>query len=178
MTNNVKQLQHQHRQVTEQDDNWRSSHSLIFCSETTTLSTTPVFAAPNDQGTVNNSAAPLPPPNPASNVAVGIITAPTVSSNAQPDNETSKTNPPGPCPVGFADKLASIRDYAFMDCSEVYLSGKRTSGTYEIWLTSIENRVIQLENEFVLFCLRLGLEPVRNRFVSIVTWKLTEADGQ
>ena len=25
------------------------------------------------------------------------------------------------------------REYAFVDCSEVYLAGKRTSGIYEIW---------------------------------------------
>ena len=28
---------------------------------------------------------------------------------------------------------AAAREYAFVDCSEVYLAGKRTSGIYEIW---------------------------------------------
>jgi len=27
----------------------------------------------------------------------------------------------------------AAREYAFVDCSEVYLAGKRTSGIYEIW---------------------------------------------
>lgn len=28
---------------------------------------------------------------------------------------------------------AAAREYAFADCGEVYLAGKRTSGIYEIW---------------------------------------------
>ena len=28
---------------------------------------------------------------------------------------------------------AAAREYAFVDCGEVYLAGKRTSGIYEIW---------------------------------------------
>jgi hypothetical protein len=27
----------------------------------------------------------------------------------------------------------AAREYAFVDCGEVYLAGKRTSGIYEIW---------------------------------------------
>lgn len=30
-------------------------------------------------------------------------------------------------------RSAAPREYAFVDCSEVYLAGKRTSGIYEIW---------------------------------------------
>jgi len=28
---------------------------------------------------------------------------------------------------------ATAREYAYVDCGEVYFSGKRTSGIYEIW---------------------------------------------
>ena len=35
----------------------------------------------------------------------------------------------GPC----TRSTAAAREYAYVDCGEVYLAGKRTSGIYEIW---------------------------------------------
>jgi hypothetical protein len=37
--------------------------------------------------------------------------------------------PTSPC----TRSTAAAREYAFVDCGEVYLAGKRTSGIYEIW---------------------------------------------
>jgi len=37
--------------------------------------------------------------------------------------------PSSPC----TRSTTTSREYAFVDCGEVYLAGKRTSGIYEIW---------------------------------------------
>lgn len=37
--------------------------------------------------------------------------------------------PSSPC----ARSTANSREYAYVDCGEVYLAGKRVSGIYEIW---------------------------------------------
>jgi len=42
-------------------------------------------------------------------------------------NETFGINGSGLCAIPTA------REYAFVDCSEVYLAGQRTTGIYEIW---------------------------------------------
>ncbi|CAF2545682.1 unnamed protein product [Rotaria sp. Silwood2] len=50
---------------------------------------------------------------------------------------TSSTSPMGNPDDDIIDSLCArstgARDYAYVDCSEVYLAGKRTSGIYEIW---------------------------------------------
>jgi hypothetical protein len=49
------------------------------------------------------------------------------SSIGHSDDDSTAINSAGSCA-----RLAA-RDYAFADCSEIYLAGKRTSGIYEIW---------------------------------------------
>lgn len=77
------------------------------------------------------------------------VTTPTVSQiNASPSvptsvastslngnsvDETTGINASGPCARLAASGILSAREYAFVDCSEVYLAGKRTTGIYEIW---------------------------------------------
>jgi hypothetical protein len=54
----------------------------------------------------------------------GAITSSTpLMGNADDDIVTS------PC----TRSTTAAREYAFVDCGEVYLAGKRTSGIYEIW---------------------------------------------
>lgn len=55
-----------------------------------------------------------------------ITTTTTTSSNS--DDEINNIIPGVSC-----SRPAAAREYAFVDCSEVYLAGKRTSGIYEIW---------------------------------------------
>ncbi|CAF3329821.1 unnamed protein product [Rotaria socialis] len=49
------------------------------------------------------------------------------------DNDTTSVIAGGPCARIAVNGLVPSREFAFMDCSEVYLAGKRTSGMYEIW---------------------------------------------
>jgi len=54
-------------------------------------------------------------------------------TNVNSDNDSTAINSGGSCTRISSTGLTPAREYAFIDCSEVYLSGKRTSGIYEIW---------------------------------------------
>ena len=71
---------------------------------------------------------PLPITN--SNGGITISSTPSIGSS---DDDSTTVIGGGPCTRAAANGLTSTREYAFVDCSEVYLSGKRTSGIYEIW---------------------------------------------
>ena len=49
------------------------------------------------------------------------------SSVGNSEDDSLAANSAGSC------SRLSARNYAFADCSEVYIAGKRTSGIYEIW---------------------------------------------
>lgn len=61
-------------------------------------------------------------------IVIKSSTLPATVSNGNSDDNSSLNNLSGSCAC-----FGSAREYAFVDCSEVYLSGKRTSGIYEIW---------------------------------------------
>ncbi len=74
-----------------------------------------------------------------------MISSSTLSTSTSPNttlNNIGLTTSSTP-PMGHADddittspctrSTAAAREYAFVDCGEVYLAGKRTSGIYEIW---------------------------------------------
>ena len=81
-----------------------------------------------------------------------------IALNGSNANTTSSTVPSG---SGNSDdeinnsvngvscsRPAAAREYAFVDCSEVYLAGKRTSGIYEIWSDVM---IVWLDQSFVFF---------------------------
>jgi hypothetical protein len=57
--------------------------------------------------------------------------ATTINGNSDDDSTSGIAS--GSCSRITANGLISAREYAFVDCSEVYIAGKRTSGIYEIW---------------------------------------------
>lgn len=72
-------------------------------------------------------------PNPNANGQLVPNTVPSTLVNSNMDEDTQKGITGGPCTLALANGLSSSREYAYIDCSEVYLSGKRVSGVYEIW---------------------------------------------
>ena len=57
----------------------------------------------------------------------------TTSSTTAIGNFDDDITAGGSCARKAVSGLTSAREYAFVDCSEVYLAGKRSSGIYEIW---------------------------------------------
>lgn len=80
-------------------------------------------SSPSPDQIILSSTLPVPSINPS-----GVITTNSTATNGYSDNDSITNSVASSC-----TRLASARDYAFVDCSEVYLSGKRTSGIYEIW---------------------------------------------
>ena len=79
------------------------------------------------------SPSPSPSPIPSTNTSVTTSSTPTTPSNGNTDDDLTSIIAGGPCSRLAANALAAAREYAFVDCSEVYLAGKRTNGIYEIW---------------------------------------------
>ncbi|UJR10670.1 hypothetical protein I4U23_014865 [Adineta vaga] len=91
-------------------------------TETTTTSTTSSSLSPMpEQAILVSSSSTFIVPNSTPNN--GLTTSSTPSMSSSDDDLTTS-----PCA-----RAAAAREYAFVDCSEVYLAGKRTSGIYEIW---------------------------------------------
>ncbi len=77
----------------------------------------------------SSSSSPVPSISPGT-----VVTASSTSiTNGNSDNDSTAINFGGSCTRISAIGLTPAREYAFVDCSEVYLAGKRTSGIYEIW---------------------------------------------
>ncbi|CAF4307781.1 unnamed protein product, partial [Adineta steineri] len=71
-----------------------------------------------------------PSPMPNTNGNTPASSTPSTSINRNSNNEDLPTNYAG----GACTRLGACgREYAYADCSEVYASGKRTTGIYEIW---------------------------------------------
>jgi hypothetical protein len=69
-------------------------------------------------------------PNTNSNGGVATSSTPRIGGS---DDDITAAIAGGSCARAAANGLAAAREYAFVDCSEVYLAGKQTSGIYEIW---------------------------------------------
>ncbi|UJR35156.1 hypothetical protein I4U23_027925 [Adineta vaga] len=97
------------------------------------------IGTPGESTTTISSGSPSSPdqliisPLPHSNTSISTISTSTASSNGNTDDDLSSIIAAGPCSRLAASAIAAAREYAFVDCSEVYLAGKRTSGIYEIW---------------------------------------------
>jgi hypothetical protein len=104
---------------------------LFLDVSTTTISSS---SSPSPDQLILSStvpSSPLPNPNPPGS----ITTSSTASTSANGNFDDDFTGiAGGPCSrKGIINGITSAREYAFVDCSEVYLAGKRTSGIYEIW---------------------------------------------
>ncbi len=75
---------------------------------------------------------PVPNINPSGVITPSSTASITITNGHFDDNSTTIISG-GSCARIVANGLTSVREYAFVDCSEVYLAGKRTSGIYEIW---------------------------------------------
>lgn len=101
-----------------------------FSDGSTTLSSSSTALSPDQlilSSTVPGPSVSNNNPNgaaPASSIAPAVVTA----SNGNIDDNSTGVNSMGTC-----SRPAIAREYAFVDCSEVYLAGKRTTGIYEIW---------------------------------------------
>ncbi|CAF0945900.1 unnamed protein product [Adineta ricciae] len=93
---------------------------------TTTESTTTTTTASSSTTTVHDHSSLLPPSSTFPNATSSNNGHNTSSSSSMgnPDDDLSTT----PCA-----RAVAAREYAYLDCSEVYLAGKRTNGVYEIW---------------------------------------------
>jgi hypothetical protein len=97
--------------------------SIIALETTTTTTTTSSSSSSSPEQAIPSSPFPTPLlPNSTSN-GFGLVTSSTPSMGNSDDDITVS-----PCA-----RSKAAREYAFVDCSEVYLAGKRTSGIYEIW---------------------------------------------
>ena len=58
-----------------------------------------------------------------------------MSSNTShnPSSQSSMGNSDDDLTTTPCARAVAAREYAYVDCSEVYLAGKRTNGIYEIW---------------------------------------------
>lgn len=63
----------------------------------------------------------------------GVTASSTVSSTVTVSNGNSTDDSTAVGAAGSCARPAAAREYAFVDCSEVYLAGKRNTGIYEIW---------------------------------------------
>jgi hypothetical protein len=103
--------------------------SIFFVEGNVINNSSPSSPSP-DQLILSSSFPPSPLPNINFN---GIGTTSSSSSIGSSDNDITGAIAGSPCARAAANGFTSARDYAFADCSEVYLAGKRTSGIYEIW---------------------------------------------
>ena len=93
-----------------------------FLDGSTTLSSSSTAFSP-DQIVLSST---VPASNgAASSIAPAVVTS---SNGGNSDDDSTNVNPLGTC-----SRSSAAREYAFVDCSEVYLAGKRTTGIYEIW---------------------------------------------
>jgi len=107
---------------------------FVFLLESSTTTTTSSSTSPSPDQLIIS---PTPPSSPIPNINVSgnVPTSSTASSptNGNSDDDLTAVIAGGPCSRLAANVLTAAREYAFVDCSEVYLAGKRTSGIYEIW---------------------------------------------
>lgn len=111
---------------------FRSTDRDRDLESTTTTSTTTTTFSP-DQFLLSSASAPAissnsnPIGNPSSNTAAN------KTANDDSDTNTKMNLDVDSCARASTHCATTSREYAFSDCSEIYLSGKRNSGIYEIW---------------------------------------------
>ncbi|CAF0765141.1 unnamed protein product [Rotaria sp. Silwood1] len=99
-------------------------------------STTPVSSPTSpspDQIILSASFSPPYISNTNSNGILVINPTPSSSRIENSDDDGATILGGAPCTRIAVNGLVPSREYAFIDCSEVYLAGKRSSGIYEIW---------------------------------------------
>ncbi|CAF1203359.1 unnamed protein product [Rotaria sordida] len=95
---------------------------------TTTASSTPTRN--NVFGTTSSSSDPFVlSSSPSTLISPSTI----INGGLTTTSSSSMINPEDDIIDSICARSAGARDFAFVDCSEVYLAGKRTSGIYEIW---------------------------------------------
>ncbi|CAF3586633.1 unnamed protein product [Adineta steineri] len=98
-----------------------STTTTIGPTESTTTTSTSSSTSSIDQSIVSSTLPMGFLPSSTSNGGLNTGSTPPMGSA---DNDTASS---------ACARAMAARDYAYVDCSEVYLAGKRTSGIYEIW---------------------------------------------
>ena len=107
---------------------------FLSVSESSTTSSSSSSSPSADQLILSSPFPPSPVFNLNTNVPPPLTSGPSTQISSIPEDESSNAVPSGSCSRAVANGgLSGAREYAFADCSEVYLAGKRTSGIYEIW---------------------------------------------
>lgn len=110
------------------------SYQLFFFSLDSGSTTISSSTSPSPDQLILSSTVPpqsIPNSNPNSGT---LANSTTLSSRVENfDDDATSILSGGPCALIAVNGLAPSREFAFIDCSEVYLAGKKASGIYEIW---------------------------------------------